>query len=124
MSNSSPELMSRGQAESFAQGLYYLASVDGIDQREVQLIRSFLVEVGYADLSERLSADGFDLEAAVRNLNSTFLRRVFLRTAIALVHADGHVSDAERFAMRIIAKRFGLEADLNELLASPAAISE
>jgi hypothetical protein len=124
MSNSSPDLMSRGQAESFAQGLYYLASVDGIDQREIQLIRSFLDEVGYADLGERLSADGFDLEAAVRSLNTTFLRRVFLRTAIALIHADGHVSDAERFAMRIIAKRFGLEADLNDLLASPAAIPE
>jgi len=124
MSNGSPELMSRDQAEVFAQGLYYLAGVDGIDPREVQLILSFLVEVGYADLGEKLSADGFDLEAAVQRLNTTFIRRIFLRTAIALVHADGHVSEAERFALQIIAKRFGLDAALEELLASPAAIPE
>ena len=124
MSNGSPELMSRDKAEVFAQGLYYLAGVDGIDPREVQLILSFLVEVGYADLGEKLSADGFDLEAAVQRLNTTFIRRIFLRTAIALVHADGHVSEAERFALQIIAKRFGLDAALEELLASPAAIPE
>jgi tellurite resistance protein len=118
---SSSESMDKRQAEAFAQGLYYLASVDGIDEREIQLIRDFLAEVGHPDLIARLSAEAFDLETAVRSLTTSFIRQVFLRTAIALVQADGTVSQEERFALRTIAKRFGLEANLDTLLAEPVA---
>lgn len=120
----SSRAMSRGQAEVFAQGLYYLASVDGIDEREIQLIRTFLVEAGHPELAGTLAAEAFDLEAAVRQLPTSFIRRVFLRTAIALINADGKVSAAEDFALRTIANRFGLAADLPELLAAPDSLGK
>jgi hypothetical protein len=111
--------MNREQAEAFAQGLYHLASVDGIDAREVQLIRDFLVETGHPDLVGQLGTGTFDLGKPARVITTTFLRRVFLRTAIALVKADGNISESEGSALRDAAERLGLMADLEELLAEP-----
>ncbi len=114
-------LMNREQAEVFARGLYHLASVDGIDPREVQLIDDFLVETGHRELVGQLGAAGFDVGALARVLKTTFLRRVFLRTAIALVKADGTISAQEDSALRDAAERLGMKTDLDELLAEPVA---
>ena len=114
-------LMNREQAEVFAQGLFHLASVDGIDEREVQLIRDFLVETGHPDLVGQLGTGTFDQDSPARVIKTTFLRRVFLRTAIALVKADGTISQSEDSALRKAAERLGLGPDLDELLAEPVA---
>jgi tellurite resistance protein len=114
-------LMNREQAEAFAQGLYHLASVDGIDERELQLIRDFLVETGHPDVVGRLGTVTYDMDSPARALKTTFLRRVFLRTAIALVKADGTISAVEDSALRDAAARLGLAADLEELLVEPVS---
>jgi tellurite resistance protein len=112
-------LMNREQAEVFARGLYHLANVDGIDERELELIRDFLVESGHPDLVDQLGAGDFDAGSPARVIKTTFLRRVYLRTAIALVKADGIISESENTALRDAAERLGLAADLEELLAEP-----
>jgi uncharacterized membrane protein YebE (DUF533 family) len=112
-------MMNREQAEVFARGLYHLASVDGIDAREVQLIDDFLAETGHRELVGQLGAGGFDVATLARTLKTTFLRRVFLRTAIALVKADGSISAAEDTALRNAAEQLGVAGELGELLAEP-----
>lgn len=96
------------EAELFARGLYFLASVDGIEEREEKLIRDFLDESGAALKYEELEGTSFSpIEAAI-TLSSTFMRRVFVKAAIALVKADGRFSDAERHAIGEIADAFGM----------------
>lgn len=110
-------LMRPEQAEVFARGLYYLADIDGIDDREVELIRAFLDEVGRPDLLGKLPTGSFDPTDAAEFLETSFLRRVFLRTAIVLIRADGKVTDEEREAIAAIAFAFGLEPALAELMS-------
>lgn len=113
--------MDRDQAEMFARGLYHLASVDGIDEREVELIHGFLVESGHPELVGQLGTGSFDVDSAARVIKTTFLRRVFLRTAIALVKADGTISAKEEAVLGDAAERLGVKTDLDELLAEPVA---
>jgi len=100
--------LSREHAECFARGLYYLASVDGIDDRERKLIDEFLIEAGrpieYAHLAEL----GFSATEAASVLETSWIRRVFLKVAVALVRADGVYSDNERRAIGELADAFGL----------------
>ena len=105
------------QAEVFARGLFYLANVDGIDDREVELIQAFLYEVELPHLLRELPGGTFDLEMTAQVLDTSFLRRVFLRTAIVLVRADGTLSQLELAAIREIAEALGQSEELEELLA-------
>jgi len=102
--------MTPEEVEMFARGLYYLASRDGIDERETELIAEFLTDAESELTVERLSEtpDAFDPVEAALLFETTNMRRVFLRAAVALVRADGVYSDAERRAMGEIADAFGL----------------
>lgn len=113
---SSNQLMRPDQAEIFARGLYWLADIDGIDDREVELIRAFLEEVGQRGLLGSLGKGAFDITAAAEALETSFLRRVFLRTAIVLLQADGEISPEELEAVRSVAIAFEQEEHLDELL--------
>lgn len=96
------------EIEVFARGLYFLANQDGIDAREEQLIREFLVEAG-SDLKwEDIKGAEFGAEEAARMLETSYMRRIFLKAAIALVKADGVYSDREREALGRFADAFGL----------------
>jgi tellurite resistance protein len=101
--------MTPEEVEVFARGLYYLASVDdNVDPREVKLIEEFLSETGSALTLDELKARQFSIYEAVQVLETTFLRRIFVKAAIALVHSDGVYSDDERRALGQIADVFGL----------------
>lgn len=99
--------MNAHEVEVFARGLYYLADVDGIDERETALIEEFLKETGSELSLSDLGGTFHPLEAAVA-LEATYKRRFFMRAAMALVRADGTFSPAERKAMGGFADAFGL----------------
>ena len=96
------------EVEVFARGLYHLASVDQIDPREEKLIREFLDE-SRTDLSfEELASSSFSATEAALALDTSYLRRVFIRAAVVLVKADGKFTDNERRALGDIADAFGM----------------
>jgi tellurite resistance protein len=105
------------EVEVFARGLWYLATIDGeADDREQAMIREFLEETG-SDLSwaEVTRGDFAPLEAA-NLLETTFMRRIFMKLAVALVHADGVYTDNERHAIGEFADVFGFNnAEFGEL---------
>jgi tellurite resistance protein len=97
------------EVDVFARGLYYLASVDNhVDEREAKLIEEFLGETGSTLTLDELKTRQFSLYEAVQVLETTFLRRIFVKAAIALVHSDGVYSDEERHALGTVADVFGL----------------
>jgi tellurite resistance protein len=95
-------------AEVFARGLFHLANVDGLEEREENLIKEFLVESGAAVSFESLKDSAFSPIEAAMVLDTTWIRRVFVKAAVALVKADGKFSDAERHAVGEIADAFGM----------------
>lgn len=100
--------LSAEEIDVFARGLYHLASVDGIDERETALIAEFLREAGATFAVDDLKESKFSKYEAVQVLEKTYLRRIFLKTAIALVRRDGHTSFEERRALAELADVFGL----------------
>jgi len=92
----------------FARGLYHLATVDGIDEREEKLIREFLQETGSDLRYEELGEADFSATEAAMVLETSHIRRVFVKAAVALVKADGVYSDAERQAVGQLADAFEL----------------
>lgn len=100
--------MTPEEIDVFARGLHHLASVDGIDPRETGLIAEFLREAGANITMEDLKDTRFSKYEAVQVFDRTYLRRIFLKTAIALVHCDGHTSITERLAIAELADVFGL----------------
>jgi tellurite resistance protein len=97
------------EVDVFARGLYHLATRDGIDEREEKLIRGFL-EDAKSDLRwDDLADTTFSPLEAAQILDTTYLRRIFVKAAVALVKADGHFSDKERHALGEIADAFGID---------------
>lgn len=104
------------EIEVFARGLYHLANVDGMDPREETLIKEFLDESGSELTYEQLADMPFSPTEAAGILEASYLRRIFVKAAIALVKADGTFSDAERHALGDIADAFGLSnADFGDI---------
>lgn len=109
--------------DAFARGLYYVAAVDGIEPREADLLNNLLREtespLQMADLSKR---DFGPLDVA-QALETSFLRRVFIRAAVAMVKADGRFTDGERRALGEIADAFGMSnAEFGELEQEAARV--
>ena len=100
--------MSNEAADIFARGLYFLANVDGMEEREERLIKEFLTESGCATQWDELKDSSFNASDASMVLETTWHRRMFVKAAIALVKADGVYSDAERAAIGQIADAFGM----------------
>jgi len=108
--------MTPEQVDVFAEGLYQLAIVDGVDDAEVKVIREFLAESG-ADPGriDRLGKREFDADQLEWHFNTQNLRRVFIRTCWVLVKADGQVTNAERDLIRSFAEVIGEGDHLAEL---------
>ena len=103
------------QVDVFARGLYYLASLDGIADREADLITEFIRDTGAPISVEDLQQSSFSPIEAAQVLES-YLRRIFLKAAFALVRADGEVGYAERRAIAELADVFGItNVDLVDL---------
>lgn len=108
MTESNESGLTPEHAEVFARGLFYLANVDGMEDREERLIKEFIAESGAPISYDQLKDSSFSATEAAMVLETTWIRRVFLKAAIALVKADGHFSDAERHAIGEIADAFDL----------------
>ena len=100
--------MTPEEIDVFARGLHHLASVAGIDPRETELIAEFLRESGSSIGLDDLQGSAFSKYEAVQVLDKTYLRRIFLKTAFALIHRDGRTTLAERRAIAELADVFGL----------------
>jgi hypothetical protein len=131
-----PELdLSATQAEAIARGLYAVALVDGLHERELALIADFFGDttpegrpehVGAASLQRLGPLDPPSLAAV---LPAGPHRELFLKTAYLLAWADGQVSSGERasidgFASGLdlpveVGKR--LEAEVKDFLLRPFA---
>ncbi len=86
------------QAEAIGRGLYAVAAVDGVHERELALIASLYGEAGgtsrgLADLERREAIKPAELAAALPEVDH---RQLFIKTALLLAWADGSVSDPER----------------------------
>lgn len=107
--------LSREQIVTIAAGLYHLAVVDGVHEGEVAMIRDFLVEAGAPELADRLPDLAFDPVEAYAVLETSWLRTLFLRTAVRLIEADRQVTQVEADALDWMARVFGVEGGLTAL---------
>jgi tellurite resistance protein len=105
------------QVRAMAHGLYYLACLDGITEKEKELLTSFLKE-GDLELDlASLDKIPFSLEELTYSLETIFLRRTFLKVAILMAQADGVVTDDELALLRRMAQAFGVTEPLDEIMA-------
>ncbi|MCA9648797.1 MAG: TerB family tellurite resistance protein [Myxococcales bacterium] len=108
----------------FARGLYHLANVDGIDAREERLIQEFLEETGSDLTLEALKGSAFSPVEAAMVLETSHIRRVFVKAAVAMVRADGVYSDAERHAIGELADAFDMSnAEFGDIEQEAARVS-
>lgn len=114
--------MTPEQVDVFARGLYHVAQVDGVDDREVQLIHEFLKEAEAEELGKGLANSRFHV-AELAVLETSFLKRVFLKACLVLVRRDGVITDAERDVSAQIAEFLGLEDDFAAIDAEAAGES-
>lgn len=108
---SETELLNETEADVFAQGLLWLARVDGEDESETSLIKEFLTEAGYANLAETLDCSKFEPHHLLC-LNDSHQRHVFLKTAVGIVLADGKITSSEVDALHSVSTIFGMEREL------------
>lgn len=114
--------MTEEQVDVFARGLYAVASVDGLDDSEVSLIRDFLQEAGQPQLEVDLAQSSFHV-AELAALETNFLKRVFLKACLVLIRRDGVITDLERDIVEQVSKYLGLEEDFKALDDEAAAES-
>lgn len=110
--------------EAFARGLYYVAAIDGLEPREEALLRNLLRETGSPLAFEDLAKGDYGPEDVALVLETSFLRRVFIRAAVAMVKADGRYTDGERRALGEIADAFGMtNREFGELEQEAATVA-
>lgn len=109
--------MTRQQIEVFAAGLYHLSACDGVDEREIAIVHEFVRDAGAPELAERLDTLPFDPATAYTLLETSWLRTLFLRSAVLLIRADGTISDEERDTLAWMAMAFGVQGGLEAVEA-------
>lgn len=100
--------LSPEQIEIFATGLFYVANRDGINAAEERMLREFLDETKSGLSFEELPERGFSALEAAQVLSTTYIRRIFLKSAIAMTRVDGIHTYPERQALGEIADAFGM----------------
>ena len=105
------------QVRAMAQGLYWLALIGGVTEREKALLQDFLREGGLDLDLETLAGIPFSLEGILVSLDTLFLRKTFLRTCILMAKADGAVSSQEMTELRRLAQAMGIDEPLDSLMA-------
>jgi tellurite resistance protein len=114
-----PEIhLERPAAEAIARGLYAVARVDGLHEREAGLIASFWIEAGggagaLSDLERSAAITPHELAGVLHDEKH---RQLFIKTAILLTWADGDVSDAERKSVNEFATALGVDGKTVESL--------
>lgn len=110
-----PAILNRQEVDLFARAMYYVATVDGVDPRELATIREFCAAAGAADVAEGIEATQFRPPEALMVLETSDKRRLLLKALFALVKADGMISQPERLRLLAIADTLGLSHALDEL---------
>lgn len=105
------------QVRAMAQGLYWLALIEGVSEREKALLQDFLREGGVDIDLETLAGIPFSPEGLLVSLDTLFLRKTFLRTCILMAKADGTVSSEEMAELRRLAQAMGIDEPLDALMA-------
>jgi uncharacterized membrane protein YebE (DUF533 family) len=131
-----PELeVSSTQSEAIARGLYAIALVDGLHERELALIADFFGNTAEDGRPEHVGAAALarlgplDPPALAAVLLGQAHRELFLKTAYLLAWADGQVSAGERASVEAFAGaldlgpevRKRLEAEVKDYLLRPFA---
>jgi tellurite resistance protein len=126
-----PELdVSALQAEAIARGLYAVAEVDGVHERELSLISEF-----YRAASEGAAAASIERVGALAPKDVAQLligpehRELFVKAAFLLAWSDGKVSPSERAKIGEYAAALSvsagtvakLEAEVKDFLLRPLA---
>lgn len=105
--------LSHEQAALIARALYTLSRVDGHEEREGMLIKSFWMEVvgngSMLDLKAFEQMPDVTGQDLARGLPTAEQRNMFMKTAIMLTYADGNVSDKEKHWIAETGKTLGLE---------------
>jgi tellurite resistance protein len=128
-----PELdVSALQAEAIARGLYGVAKVDGVHERELALISEFYVaasEGGRASTASIERVGALEPKDVAQLLIGVEHRQLFVKAAFLLAWADGQVSAVERSKIADYAKALdvtaetqrALEAEVKDALLRPLA---
>jgi DnaJ-domain-containing protein 1 len=105
------------QVRAMAHGLHHLAAVDGIAERERELIREFLKDGGVDLDVESLAKIPFSLDELLYSLDTVFLRKTFLKVCVLMARADGTVTDEELAELRRISQAMGIHEPLDDLVS-------
>ena len=118
-----PEIpMNENQAQAIARGLYTVAAVDGVHEREAALIANFYGTsadsetrpvTSLAELGRLGPLDPADLAAA---LAAEELRQLFIKAAFLLAHVDGKVTATERAQIAKYCAALGVSPDRQKAL--------
>ena len=98
----------------FARGLYHVANVDGVDPAELTMIQSFLKEAGQPDMAKTLPSSSFHV-SELAALETTFLKRTFLKACLVMIRRDGKITPAEKLLVMQLALSLGLEDEFDAL---------
>lgn len=105
------------QVRAMARGLYHLADIDGITDKEKDQIRAFLAK-GKLDLDlDTLAKIPPSIEELLFSLDTVFLRKTFLKVCILIAQADGAISEQERAMLRRMAQAMGIDEPLDAFMA-------
>src|SRR4029079_11248983 len=109
------------QAEAIARGLYPIAAVDGVHERELALIAEFHNAAASGDVGDSSSLAAsvasfaritpLEPAALAPALDGAPLRELFIKAAFLLAWADGNVSSAERTKIGAFAKALSVSND-------------
>ncbi|MBN2359489.1 MAG: hypothetical protein JXR83_08535 [Deltaproteobacteria bacterium] len=107
-------MLSPDKIDVFARGLYHVAAIDGVDPKETELIQSFLKEAGQPELAKTLPRSSFHV-SELAALETTFLKRTFLKACLVLIRGDGKITQAEKMLVMQLALNLGLEDEFDAL---------
>jgi hypothetical protein len=118
-----PEIaINENQAQAIARGLYTVASVDGVHEREAALIANFYGAAladdarpvtSLAELSRLGALSPDDLATALPGVE---LRQLFVKAALLLAYVDGKVTAQERSQIASYAAALGIAPDRQAML--------
>lgn len=113
-------ILSLAEVDLFARAMYFVASVDGVDEREIAVIDEFIKDAGYPELIKDLDKSVFHPSEVATVLETTDKRRMLLKCLFVLVKADGVITVAERLRLFDIAEKIAMTNALDEIEASVA----
>jgi len=112
--------LSFDQVKALTSGMYAVAKVDGVHDREMSMLRGFYeacTRSGDPRFEDVLQGE-FDANKAAKLFTGN-AAKLYVKSLVLLAFADGHYAKAEDTMIRTIAQSFGLaSADVDHLVES------